>query len=159
MWTPTYQEYWPFPITVRGDLNSDIHCLNLCPAQSRLLMGIPSTSGNWWPCRVMVWLLETFILEEINLISKSERHDPSANTGRRNIRGPVRCITQGNWSQVSNNTFKKSKDYCQNWEVSLAVRRSSFLLFWKATTIREFIQFWGMAMDFNNFFWLLVKFT
>jgi hypothetical protein len=33
----------------------------------------------------MVWLLEFFILEEKNLISKSKRHDPSGNTGRRTI--------------------------------------------------------------------------
>jgi hypothetical protein len=51
------QEYCPFPITVPVDKNSDICHLNLCPAWSRLLMGILSTSNSWQPCRVMIWLL------------------------------------------------------------------------------------------------------
>jgi hypothetical protein len=121
-------------------------------SQSRLLMGILSTSRSRWLCRVMVWPLEALILEEINPISKSKRHAPHANTGRRTIRGPGRCITQGDWSQASNSIFQKSKDCRQIWEVSLAVRRSTFLLFRKATSIRGFIWFWSVAMAFNNFF-------
>jgi hypothetical protein len=39
----------------------------------------------------MVWLLETFILEEINLISKSE----SANTGRRNKGALLSALLKG----------------------------------------------------------------
>jgi hypothetical protein len=40
---PTYQKYCPFPIAVPGDLNSECCCLNLCPAQARLFMGILSS--------------------------------------------------------------------------------------------------------------------
>jgi hypothetical protein len=65
---PIYQEYCPFPIAVPGDLNSDVCCLNLCPAWSILFMGISSTSGSWRPCCVMVWVLQAFILEDINIV-------------------------------------------------------------------------------------------
>jgi hypothetical protein len=112
----------PFPIAVPGDLN-DIFCMNLHPAQWRLFMGFPSSSRIWWPCHIVVWSLKALILEEINPVSKSKRHNPSVNTCRRTIRGPVRCITQGNRSQVSNNIFHTLKDSCQIWEASLAVRR------------------------------------
>jgi hypothetical protein len=77
----------------------------------------------------MVWSLKALILEEINPLSKSKRYDPSVKYWQENHKGPVRCITQGERSQVSNNIFQRLKDYCQIWEVSLAVRRSSFSLF------------------------------
>jgi hypothetical protein len=77
----------------------------------------------------MVWLLEAFILEEISPISKSKRHDPSANTGRRTIRALSGALPRGTDPKSQVILFQKSRDCCQIWEVSLTVRRSSFLLF------------------------------
>jgi hypothetical protein len=78
---------------------------------------------------VMVWPLKTLILEEINPVSKSNRHDPSINIGRRTIKGPVRCITQEGRSQVSNNHFPEIKGLFSDLGSFLAVRRSSLILF------------------------------
>jgi hypothetical protein len=75
----------------------------------------------------MVLSLKALILEEINPDITTNRHDSSVNTGRGTIHDVVRCITQEDRSQVSNNIFQRLKNCCQIWEVSLAVRRSSSL--------------------------------
>jgi hypothetical protein len=97
-------------LAVPGDLNSDICCMNLQSSLIKIVYGCPILLQELMALSCRGLVLKTLILEEINPVSKSKRHDPSVNTDRRTKRGPVRCITQGNRSQDSNNIFQRLKD-------------------------------------------------